>query len=112
MSLILFKADSRRLVRPYLLGFHNGTFGRRELAATCPPRSEIQTIDEVQLIAHFALHPCYGAAQIPRINARSDFCMRPTVQHQRNYLLQTYFGIEGDELNRFVSRAYPRNHEL
>src|ERR1039457_5317361 len=32
--------------------------------------------------------------------------MRPELQQQRDYLFQTYFGGNGDELDRFISRAY------
>jgi hypothetical protein len=32
--------------------------------------------------------------------------MKPTLQQQKDFLLQTYFGTRGDELDRFISRAY------
>jgi len=32
--------------------------------------------------------------------------MRPDLRQQRDYLFQTYFGIKGTELDRFISRGY------
>lgn len=32
--------------------------------------------------------------------------MRPKLEQQRDFLFQTYFGGNGDELDRFISRAY------
>lgn len=32
--------------------------------------------------------------------------MKPTLQQQKDFLFQTYFGTRGDELDRFISRAY------
>lgn len=32
--------------------------------------------------------------------------MKPTIQQQRDYLFQTYFGVMGTEVYQFVSRAY------
>jgi hypothetical protein len=32
--------------------------------------------------------------------------MKPTLQQQNVFLFQTYFGTRGDELDRFISRAY------
>lgn len=32
--------------------------------------------------------------------------MQPTLQQQKDFLFQTYFGTRGDELDRFISRAY------
>lgn len=32
--------------------------------------------------------------------------MKPTLQQQNDFLFQTYFGTRGDELDRFISRAY------
>jgi len=32
--------------------------------------------------------------------------MRPTLQQKADFLFQTYFGTKGDELDRFISRAY------
>ena len=32
--------------------------------------------------------------------------MKPTLQQQKDFLFQTYFGTKGDELDRFISRAY------
>jgi hypothetical protein len=32
--------------------------------------------------------------------------MRPNTEQQRVYLSQTYFGVRGDNLDRFISRAY------
>jgi hypothetical protein len=32
--------------------------------------------------------------------------LQPTLQQQKDFLFQTYFGTRGDELDRFISRAY------
>jgi len=32
--------------------------------------------------------------------------VKPTLQQQRDFLFQTYFGTKGDELEQFISRAY------
>jgi hypothetical protein len=32
--------------------------------------------------------------------------VKPTLQQQKDFLFQTYFGMRGDELDRFISRAY------
>jgi hypothetical protein len=32
--------------------------------------------------------------------------MRPNLEQQRDFLLQTYFGVRGDCMDRFISRAY------
>jgi hypothetical protein len=32
--------------------------------------------------------------------------VKPTLQQQKDFLFQTYFGTRGDELDRFISRAY------